>query len=398
MNPTDLWPALVALLLALGTTWVLSRRSPLPEARARYRSIDGLRGYLAFGVFLHHATLWQSYRVSGAWAYPPSAFYVNAGKGSVALFFMITAFLFFGRLLDARTRRIDWARLFLGRLMRLTPAYLLMLFLMLTLVAVLTRGRLQVETGTLLGSLKDWLLFTIPGRPDVNGLARTEILVAGVTWSLPYEWMFYAALPVLMLMLGGRPGVRPLMVPVVAGVLLLVWRPSLGNLMPFAVGIAAAFAARWRPLQHFAHTPLASALTLTSLVGGFALPMSAVSPLPQMLQAFAFVLIACGNDLFGGLSSRLSRHFGEPTYSVYLLHGLVLFVSFHWCVAWMTGVNAAQLSATQHWLVVWMMTPVLMTLSHCSHRYVEMPGLALTEPWLQRIRATAVWGASPQRP
>lgn len=416
MNPTDVWPGVVAVLLALLTTRLLPHGGPLKTGEtgpsgpsgqsgqsgqtgaSRYRSIDGLRGYLALGVFLHHAVLWQGYRVSGAWTQPPSALYANAGKGSVALFFMITAFLFFGRLLDARTRPIDWTRLFFGRLTRLAPAYLVMLALLLIVVAVMTHGRLQVDASTLLGSLKDWLLFTIPGRPDLNGLARTEIAVAGVTWSLPYEWMFYAALPLLMLLTGQRPGLAPLLVPAAACSALLVWRPSIGNLMPFAVGIAAAYGSRWAPMQRFARTPAASAVTLVSLIGGFCLPTSALSPLPQGLQAMAFVLIAAGNDVFGALASRLSIRLGEPAYSVYLLHGLVLFVAFQFIVPGGLGVPAASLSAGQHWGVVWAATPVVMVLSHLCHRYVELPGMALTEPCLRRWRAqSAQWIHGAQR-
>lgn len=387
MNPTDVWPGLVAVLLALLTTRLLPQGGAPPTPASRYRSIDGLRGYLALGVFLHHSVIWQAYRVSGAWTPPPSALHANAGKGSVALFFMITAFLFFGRLLDARARPVDWTRLFIGRVTRLVPAYLVMLALLLLVVAVMTHGQLQVDAATALGSVKDWLLFTIPGRPDLNGLARTEIAVAGVTWSLPYEWMFYATLPLLMLLTGRRPGLAPLLVTAVASSALLVWRPSVGNLLPFAVGIAAACATRWPPLQRLARTPAASAVTLVSLIGGFSLPTSVLSPLPQGLQALAFVLMAAGNDVFGALSSRLSLRLGESAYSVYLLHGLVLFGAFQWGVPGIGGVPSAALTPGQHWWVVWAATPVVLVLSHLCHRYVEVPGMALTEPCLQRWRS-----------
>ncbi len=393
MTPTDVWPGLVAVLLALLTTRLLAQGQPLHEDTARHRSLDGLRGYLALGVFLHHSVIWQGYRVSGAWASPPSAFYTQAGKGSVALFFMITAFLFFGRVLEARHRPMDWTRLFAGRLTRLTPAYLVMLALLLVVVAVQTRGRLQVDPVTALSGLKDWLLFTVPGRPDLNGLARTEIAVAGVTWSLPYEWMFYAGLPLLMLLTGQRPGLGPLLVTAAASTALLVWRPSLGNLLPFAVGMGAACAARWPALQRFAATPVASGVTLLSVIGGFSLPGSVTAPLPQLLQALAFVLVAAGNDLFGGLSSRLSRQLGAPAYSLYLLHGLVLYAAFQWGVDAVVGRPAAALPPAQHWGVVWTVTPVVIVLSHLCHRYVELPGMALTDPCLRRWRQ--LWDRRP---
>lgn len=383
MNPTDGWPALVALALALLTSHLVAGRGRLHEETSRYQSIDGLRGYLAFGVFLHHAALWQGYRATGQWAPLNSAFYVNAGKGGVALFFMITAFLFFGRLLDARHKPMDWTRLFAGRFFRLVPAYLVMVALLFTVVAVETGGRRQVELPALLRQLADWLLFTFPGKSDINGLAETELLVSGVTWSLPYEWMFYAALPMLAVLTGRRPSLGALAVTAGFCLMFLCWKPALNNFMPFVVGMVAAYAARWVPLRHWVQGPAASALSLLCLIGGFGLSMKAYSPLPQLLQALAFVLIAAGNDLFGALSSRVSRTFGEPTYSIYLLHGLVLFIGFRWVI----GPSAAQMTSTQHWLALWAMVPVIVLVSHLCHRYVEAPGMALTDIALRRLRA-----------
>jgi peptidoglycan/LPS O-acetylase OafA/YrhL len=61
----------------------------------RYASLDGLRGYCAFFVFLHHASIWYSYLHTNSWAAPPSHFYNHLGQSGVAIFFMITGFLFF---------------------------------------------------------------------------------------------------------------------------------------------------------------------------------------------------------------------------------------------------------------------------------------------------------------
>ncbi|SEK54426.1 Peptidoglycan/LPS O-acetylase OafA/YrhL, contains acyltransferase and SGNH-hydrolase domains [Roseateles sp. YR242] len=382
MNPTDGWPALVALALALLTSHLVAGRGHLHEEASRFRSIDGLRGYLAFGVFLHHAAIWQGYRTTGQWAPLNSAFYMNAGKGSVALFFMITAFLFYSRLLDARHKPMDWTRLFAGRLFRLTPAYLVMLALLLAVVTVETGGRLQVAFPALLRQLADWLLFTFPGKSDINGLLETQVIVSGVTWSLPFEWMFYAALPVLVLLTGRRPSLGALAVTASFCLMFLCWKPSLNNFLPFGVGMVAAYSSRWQWLRNWAHGPVASALVLLCLLGGYGLAMKTYSPLPQLLQAGAFVLIAAGNDLFGVLSCRVSRTFGEPTYSLYLLHGLVLYIGFKWLI----GPAAVQMTSTQHWLAVWAMTPVIVLFSHLCHRYVEMPGMALTGLTLRRLR------------
>ena len=51
----------------------------------------------------------------------------------------------------------------------------------------------------------NWLGFTIFGEADLNGRFRTGLINAGVTWSLPYEWFFYIALPIIALFVGIRP-------------------------------------------------------------------------------------------------------------------------------------------------------------------------------------------------
>ena len=57
MNPVSSLPAIAATLLAFITTWALLKKFPTTAENGRFLSIDGLRGYLAFFVFLHHAKI-----------------------------------------------------------------------------------------------------------------------------------------------------------------------------------------------------------------------------------------------------------------------------------------------------------------------------------------------------
>ena len=125
MDPTSLLPAIGAILLALATAALLPHIIQLPIASPpRYSTIDGLRGYLAFAVFLSHSSIWYFYLHFGRWDVPQSNFYTHLGQSSVTLFFMITGFLFWSKLLDGRVQPIDWSRLYLSRLFRLVPLYL----------------------------------------------------------------------------------------------------------------------------------------------------------------------------------------------------------------------------------------------------------------------------------
>lgn len=68
--------------------------------KGRNDSIDGLRGYLAFFVFLHHSLVWYFYIKTGSWNVLDSHFYNHLGQTSVVFFFMITGFLFYAKLLN----------------------------------------------------------------------------------------------------------------------------------------------------------------------------------------------------------------------------------------------------------------------------------------------------------
>src|SRR5260221_13586412 len=153
LNPLFLLaPLLLASVAALAATrWI-----PPPSTASRYPSIDGLRGYMAFFVFLHHSSFWYFYVRSGRWEAPGSNLHNHLGRTSVVAFFMITGFLFFSQLLAAREEPIDWTRLFISRFLRLTPLYLFVLALMLLVVGILTHFTLHDPLPTLLKDIAYW--------------------------------------------------------------------------------------------------------------------------------------------------------------------------------------------------------------------------------------------------
>jgi peptidoglycan/LPS O-acetylase OafA/YrhL len=114
MSATSPLGAAAVIGLALLTVSLLQRGAAPPVPR-RFATLDGLRGYAAFLVFLHHASAWPFYNRTGIWTLPATPLYIQFGQGSVANFFMITATLFWTKLLDARTRPINWRRLYLSR-------------------------------------------------------------------------------------------------------------------------------------------------------------------------------------------------------------------------------------------------------------------------------------------
>jgi peptidoglycan/LPS O-acetylase OafA/YrhL len=379
LNPVSAWPAIAALVLALVTTLLLVKRFGEAPAAGRFVSIDGVRGFLAFFVFLHHSCIWYFYLRTGKWEVPPSNLYTHFGQSSVALFFMITGFLFYSKLIDGRAKKIDWLRLFVSRFLRLAPLYFFVMFLLFAAVFILSKATLNEPVSKLLFGMIRWLGFTLLGAPDLNGVGSTRTIVADVVWSLPYEWMFYFSLPLMALTVGVLAPFRYLGFSLI-GVALIIWYPS-SNYLPFLGGIIAAILVRFEWICKLSTSKPMSFLALVFLATAVGFFPSAYAAAPLLLLGGFFAIIACGNTLFGLLKNRVSRTLGEFAYGIYLMHGITLFVTFNFIL----GLQQSRaLSVVQHWTVVAGITPVLIFICFLLFRFIEKPAM-------QKATSMTIW-------
>jgi peptidoglycan/LPS O-acetylase OafA/YrhL len=381
MDPVSPFPAIASVLMAVATCFFLVNRFGAPTEQERYATIDGLRGYLAIFVFLCHSSMLYFYLRTGQMKLPPSNLYTQFGQGSVTIFFMITGFLFFSKLIDGRARKIDWGRLFISRFLRLVPLYLFAMLLLFLIVAYVSHGDLNEPISKLLKGAVRWLGFTILGLPDLNGIENTYIIVAGVTWSLPYEWLFYFALPLLALTVRVMPPLPyvALGIASVAGFTTIawlgIWHPQIHHLMSFLGGIMASLLVRFEFFQKFAIGRVSSGIILVCLAVAVAFYPSPDKAVPLFLLSVVFVLVACGNNMFGVLTHPVSRTLGQMTYSIYLLHGITLYVTFNFIL----GVTEARaLSSVSHWLLVIGITPILVFVCFVTFRLIENPAMRST--------------------
>jgi peptidoglycan/LPS O-acetylase OafA/YrhL len=380
LNPSSPFPVIACLLLALATCHLLTLRFGKPQALGRYLSIDGLRGVLALSVFIHHASIWYFFSQSGGWKLPPSRLYVHLGQSSVLLFFMITGFLFFGKLLDSRNKEIDWLRLFISRLLRLAPLYFFSMLLLFILVAQASGGIRHEALPRIMIECMKWLAFTVNGAPDINQVENTALMIAGVTWTLKHEWLFYLSLPFIAIF---TRKLAPLPYMVVGVAAYAYWHPHGYILLSFLGGILASVLVRSPLFCRMAASPKASLLVLAALVLAAYLYPSSHGTAPVLLLATAFSLIAGGNSLFGLLTHHATRTLGEMAYSIYLLHGILLFISFKYILR---PAGALPLDPLNHWLAILVLTPTLVCISFLTFSMIEKPALkrtpALTE-WLR---------------
>ncbi|MGF7174211.1 acyltransferase family protein [Azospirillum doebereinerae] len=383
--------ALALYGVALGVATLLLRLLPagaLPESGAgRFRAIDGLRGPLAYGVFIHHGVITWGWLYTGQWVAPESRLAVHLGQSSVALFFMVTAFLFWTRVLDSRSR-MDWAAFALSRAYRLYPVYLLA-WTGAVLIALASTGFApKVDALSMVRSLIGWATFKTPA---VNGMENAGQIVAYATWSLKYELLFYAALPGLAFLLR-RSGRRAAALGSL-GATVAVYAYFRGFspviLACFLGGFAAAHWVRRPELAAFGRSAAGGAVALAALAGTVAGFDTAYAPLPLLGLSVVFLAIASGQSFGGVLAWRPVLWLGEISYGVYLLHGLVIWLA-------LTG-NAALPGAVREDGTLFAAAlagvgALVVLLASAVHLTVERPAMALGRRHAARLKT------APPRP
>ena len=61
MHPLNPIFAIIIYGIAFITAHLISIKYKIINTNVRYESIDGLRGFLALGVFIHHAAIWHQF-------------------------------------------------------------------------------------------------------------------------------------------------------------------------------------------------------------------------------------------------------------------------------------------------------------------------------------------------
>ena len=386
MNVANPLFAVLATAVALFSFWLINKNQLTFTEKGRYDSIDGLRGYLAFFVFLHHCLLWYFYIKTGIWRPLDSHFYNHLGQSSVAFFFMITGFLFYAKVIQ-KDKKIDWARLYLSRVLRLFPLYLFSIALLVTTVFFMTGWQLNEPLLMLIKHVMIWIGFSIVDFPNINNFNQTFLINARVTWSLSYEWFFYFSLPLISLLINfksnSQPALRYLFVGLLGMLFIFAYQPEVVTAKAFLTGMVAAHLVKYNKLQMFAQTHTASVLIIICLITAVIFSPGAYGKLPLALLSIAFVLISCGNSLFGVLIQPLSRAFGEMAYSVYLLHGILLFVVFKIII----GIdNLKLISPTEYWTLIMLLCPILVVVCRTTFKFIEYPAMHSTDKLLSWLK------------
>lgn len=193
---------LICITLALSINSFLYRMNfyeHIDFSGRRYFHIDGIRGIAALFVVMNHAVF--SFANNG---YSPSKIdtsnfwiFAHAGDIGVQIFFCITGFLFFDKIIKTKNN-IDWCIFFQSRIKRLVPMYIIATTIVAILTLLWSEGEQSAVT-TLRQMINIYGFGFFGSDIWVNGF-RTYTLNA-VIWTLPYEWKFYCILPVICALL-----------------------------------------------------------------------------------------------------------------------------------------------------------------------------------------------------
>ncbi|SAL84179.1 acyltransferase [Caballeronia terrestris] len=210
-----------------------------------------------------------------------------------------------------------------------------------------------------------WILFTIPGAPNINMYPQTA-LINTVFWSLVYEWKFYLLLPLLAVF--AKPRVQFALLAFLA---LSIWCYSDTQLEWFFVaGCLAAAAVRWKPVSRLCCGPLGTAILVGCAGATLAWQPMVYSATGAALLFVPFVMIASGNSIFGFLTNPSARFLGLLSYSIYLLHNWVLFLLSRVVNHFR---SVAELTQPAYWALGALVVLSTVAMAAFTYRYIELP-------------------------
>jgi peptidoglycan/LPS O-acetylase OafA/YrhL len=372
---------LMAAAMALASLPLFRVLDEPPGSVVRVSTIDGLRGFLALAVFAYHLAMLPGFLATAVWQVPDSRWLRALGPVGVSLFFMVTGFLFWTRLLRTQGRP-GWRRLYLGRLFRIAPMYLVVVVAMLWVVFARSGFTLREPRDEVLRSVLQWLaLGMVDTQPDINGQGAKHVL-AGVTWTLWYEWAFYALLPAWAAAARRRwhLGVVLVLLFVCLAVKRLWQVDALGLAALFVIGMVVASLRHAQPARTWPPA-LGSLVAVVCLAGAFLAPGGGYGTGAALLLGVFFHAVCSGATLFGLLGTRAAQRLGTISYSLYLMQGLVL--TGLWAMAPVAAF--AQSSPAAHWAVGIVGTGLLVLVAAAGYVGVERPGIALGRRVAQRL-------------
>jgi peptidoglycan/LPS O-acetylase OafA/YrhL len=312
------------------------------------------------------------------------------GQGAVLVFFMITGYLFWSKAIRSNGK-VNPIMLWMGRLRRLGPLYMLSALLVLlgslsALIASSWHDREQYLMRLSSLGLFNWM--------PLRGFEQT-VFNGGVQWSLWFEWRFYLALP-LIAWFAVKGRVFILCAIVMACV--LATKSSFGTLgagywTAFLPGLLAAWLFQKERMRNVLATPVAAIGALIWCVLILGLTKCATIRWNFLSLVPGFFAVAAGNTCFGLLTLPATRLLGTMSYSVYLLHCIILMCSLKML---RSVVDFNQLQLCYYTLILTGIGGLVVIVCSLTYRWLEHPAMQWRTPIERRLSSRKAPARGPE--
>ncbi len=359
--------AVIALSGIVGFTWALitmqakAAIAVIGTNGQRNASLDGLRGLLALAVLMHHEIITRSFYTTGLWVAPTSNFDNLLGTASVALFFMASAYLFGGRLIR-NEGEIDVLDFAIGRINRIAPLYYFAVIVLIAISILHEPFKNFDAPSVFIKKISAWSSFGFRHGEGINGFDASSVVLSAI-WSLKYEWLLYFILPVLALLMRITRHPAALFLGLIA--LSFYW--SLFTF--FVAGILACYIVDFRSTSAGPYWRWAA---LAGIVTIILTSHSATGPWEAALLLPLFIAALQGGGMLKFLSWRPLRFLGQISYSIYLLHGAVLFLVSDTLIGRSVF---SQLNDGAFFVVIWAIGCAVVVVSTATFLLIEKPML-----------------------
>uniref|UniRef100_E6QUN3 Putative Acyltransferase 3 n=1 Tax=mine drainage metagenome TaxID=410659 RepID=E6QUN3_9ZZZZ len=368
---------IIFLLLFAGTFFFRAADASWHTSTSRTINLDGLRGLLVISVFIYHSAIYHDYLLRGIWQAPPSVLLTQAGQASVMFFFMITGFLFWSKTITSLGRP-NWRVLYINRCFRIAPLYYFATLLMLLIVLNASNFHLREPFFALVKEIAPLgLAGFYAAKAPINAYHSPSLILAGVTWTLRFEWLFYLLILPISALFARREGwhIRYTASGFLLFTVLSAYHPGMRliALMTFFGGmLCASIQSRFRFVMPARWNTTLSVI-ICALLWYLMQFETAYQTAAIGILWLIFLIITSGCSIFGLLTARPALRLGELSFSIYMLQGILLYTAFHFSAISSYALN----SALQYWLVIMVTGTMLLAVSLATHLLIEKPGILL---------------------
>ena len=292
------------------------------------RSMEGLRGFAVFLVFLvHYNTLIEPLLGTNVLERQLTGILRNIGNSGVDLFFVLSGYLIYG--LQMR-KPGQFKKYIHRRAQRIYPTFLSVFLLYLVLSALLpAQNKIPTDPIKAIIYIVENLLF-LPGLFDIDPIIT-------VAWSLSYEFFYYLAVPLLIVLTGmGRwERTTRIIFFVTLSIIGFYLAGTYGGpvrLLMFIAGILLYETIDSRAIRFPSYFGLAALIGAVIVMPG--IKYFDVNGVWRFILLYiSFFLLCLGCFCTDGITPRTFswtplRWYGNMSYSYYLIHGLTLKAAF----------------------------------------------------------------------